>query len=72
MYKNILQAISGIEIYPVLSLLIFFLLFAIVVAWALTLDKKHVRRMACVPLETTRHDVEFHQFDHGGSRNGDH
>ncbi|MGA1278657.1 MAG: CcoQ/FixQ family Cbb3-type cytochrome c oxidase assembly chaperone [Candidatus Kapaibacteriota bacterium] len=33
MIRNVLQAIGGIEIYPIISLLIFFGLFASVLIW---------------------------------------
>jgi cbb3-type cytochrome oxidase subunit 3 len=59
MYKNVLQAISGIEIYPVLSLLIFFLLFSAVVAWALTRKSQHLQYLAQLPLETDHQEPPF-------------
>ncbi len=43
MIRNVLQAISGIEIYPVISLLIFFTLFISVLIWFFKVDKSHLR-----------------------------
>ncbi|HZS03531.1 MAG TPA: CcoQ/FixQ family Cbb3-type cytochrome c oxidase assembly chaperone [Blastocatellia bacterium] len=51
MYKNVLQAIQGIEIYPVISMLIFILFFTAVVVWFFKADKAHLKRMADLPLD---------------------
>ncbi|QCR22208.1 hypothetical protein [Pontibacter sp. SGAir0037] len=52
MYKNVLQAIDGIEIYPLISFSIFFLFFLGLLVYVALLDKKHVQAMsgvACSP-----------------------
>jgi hypothetical protein len=51
MIRNVLQAISGIEIYPVISLLIFFTLFISVLIWFFRADKNHLHRMGAIPLD---------------------
>lgn len=51
MIRNVLQAISGIEIYPVISLLIFFTLFISVLIWFFKVDKAHLRWMEALPLD---------------------
>ena len=51
MYKELLQSIEGIELYPVISLIVFILLFTGVVIWILKLDKKYVKEMESLPLE---------------------
>lgn len=51
MIRNVLQAISGIEIYPIISLMIFLLLFAAVLMWFFKVDKSHVNTMAAIPLQ---------------------
>lgn len=50
MYKELLQSIEGIEIYPLISLFIFIALFAGVVWWILKLDKGYVKEMETLPL----------------------
>jgi hypothetical protein len=51
MYQEILRAIAGIEVYPVLSLVIFVVFFAAVLAWVARLDRARVNRYAAMPLE---------------------
>ena len=43
MIRNVLQAMSGIEIYPVISLMIFFTLFMSVLIWFFKVEKSHLR-----------------------------
>ena len=50
MYKEILQSIEGIEIYPLISLFIFIALFAGIVWWIFKLDKSYVKEMETLPL----------------------
>lgn len=54
MYKNVLQAIEGIGIFPMISLLIFFSIFIAVIIWTYRVDKEHLRHMAELPLEPNR------------------
>jgi cytochrome c oxidase cbb3-type subunit 4 len=51
MYKEILQSIEGIEIYPLISLFIFLALFAGITIWIIRLDKKYVKKMEILPLD---------------------
>lgn len=51
MYKQILQNISGVEIWPIMAFLIFMAIFAIAVVWAIRMDKKEVVHMSNLPLE---------------------
>lgn len=51
MYKEILQSIEGIELYPLISLFIFLALFAGITIWILKLDKKYVKKMETLPLD---------------------
>ena len=56
MYKNVLQAIDGIEIYPIISFSIFFLFFLGLLVYVALLDKRHVQvmsSMACATDEET-------------------
>ncbi len=49
--KNHMDSISGIEIYPIISLLIFFSFFAGLFYWVLTAKKEYVDRMSDIPLD---------------------
>jgi cytochrome c oxidase cbb3-type subunit 4 len=51
MYKEILQSIEGIELYPLISLFIFLALFAGITFWIFRLDKKYVKEMETLPLD---------------------
>jgi cytochrome c oxidase cbb3-type subunit 4 len=51
LYKELLQSIEGIEIFPLISLFIFIALFAGIVIWIVKLDKKYIKDMKTLPLE---------------------
>ncbi len=50
MIKNVLTHIGGIEIYGILSVLLFFTVFTATLFWALRLKKTHLDAMARLPL----------------------
>lgn len=58
MYKNVLQAIEGIGIFPLISMLIFMGVFLAAIIWFFKADKEHLQRMAELPLEMTREGKE--------------
>lgn len=49
-YKHYLETIAGIEIYPLFSLIVFTLFFAVLIIWALRADKGFINRMSEMPL----------------------
>ena len=49
--KGHLTSIGGIEIYPVISFLIFFTFFIAVTWWALRQDKEHIKELRNIPLD---------------------
>ena len=51
MYKNVLQSIAGIEIYPIISFVIFFAFFIGLTLFVIFVDKKHVSEMSEMPLQ---------------------
>ena len=51
MIQNVLRHLGGIENYGIVSLCLFFFVFSGTVAWALFLSRKHLVRMAELPLE---------------------
>lgn len=53
MYKNVLQSIDNIAIWPVISFVIFFLFFLCLLWWVFTADKKFIKKMSDLPLEST-------------------
>lgn len=50
MYKNILQNIENVQVWPLISFVIFFLFFALLLWWVLTVDSNYVDEMGQKPL----------------------
>jgi cytochrome c oxidase cbb3-type subunit IV len=50
MYKNVLQNIDNIAIWPVISFVIFFLFFICLLWWVFTVDKKLIEEMSHMPI----------------------
>jgi cytochrome c oxidase cbb3-type subunit IV len=50
MFKHYFERIQDIEVYPIISLLIFVLFFVSLLVWVLRVDKKYVRTMENLPL----------------------
>ena len=57
MYKNVLQAIDGIEIYPLISFSIFFVFFLGLIVYVALMDKKYVRAMSYVACGNEDEDI---------------
>ncbi|MCC5844687.1 MAG: cbb3-type cytochrome c oxidase subunit 3 [Verrucomicrobia bacterium] len=51
MHKEVLRAIEGIGLYPVISLIVFFLFFTSVFLWVVRIRKSHAKSMAAMPLD---------------------
>lgn len=51
MYKEILQSIEGISVYPIISLIVFVLFFAVILIWMIKVDKKYINKMENLPFE---------------------
>lgn len=58
MYKNVLQGIDNIAIWPVISFVIFFLFFICLLWWVFSADKKLIKIMKEMPLEKPRLENE--------------
>lgn len=53
MYKNVLQSIDNIAIWPVISFVIFFLFFICLLWWVFTTKKTFIDKMKSLPLENS-------------------
>jgi hypothetical protein len=53
MFKHYFESIDGIEIYPLFSLVVFFLFFAALIIWVFKVNKDYLRKMEVIPLENT-------------------
>ena len=51
MYKQILEGVKGIELYPILSLLIFVGFFIVLGIWVFKARKSYINKMSRMPLE---------------------
>ena len=49
--KHNMDTISGIEIYPIISLLIFFLFFVALYTWTYTYKKEKITEMSQLPFD---------------------
>ncbi len=53
--KQNLATIDGVEIYPIISLLIFVLFFTGVIIWAFRVDKDKIKTLEQLPLSDDNH-----------------
>jgi len=51
MYKNVLQSIENIQVWPVISFVIFFLFFLCLLWWVFTADKNYIESMRSLPMD---------------------
>lgn len=49
--KKHMETIDGVEIYPMISLLIFFIFFAGLYWWVFTAKKEYIKEVSKIPLE---------------------
>ncbi len=49
--KNHMESIAGIEIYPLISLLIFFSFFVVLFWWVLSSKKEYINKVSQIPLD---------------------
>ncbi|EOZ92381.1 hypothetical protein A33Q_4474 [Indibacter alkaliphilus LW1] len=60
MKKDILSSIENIEIYPIISLLIFVIFFLGMFIWVVRADKNYINRMKGLPFEDeTQNDSNY-------------
>ena len=52
MIRDILQSIEGVEIYPLISLVVFVVFFAVILIWMLRIDKNYIKEMEQLPLDS--------------------
>ena len=51
MYKNVLQSIENIAIWPIISFVIFFVFFLCLLLWVFTTDRKFIDKMKSMPMD---------------------
>lgn len=55
--KNHMDSIAGIEIYPIISLLIFFIFFVVLFWWVFTAKKDYIKTVSNMPLDNQNDDI---------------
>ena len=50
--KHHLTGIDGVSIYPIFSLLIFFIFFAVMITYVIRMKKKEVNELSNIPFES--------------------
>lgn len=56
--KGSLENIDNVQIYPIISLLIFFIFFVGLFVWVFTAKKEHITEMSNIPLENNYQNEE--------------
>lgn len=49
--KHNMESISGVEIFPIISLLIFFVFFLVLYTWVFTYKKEKIAEMSNIPFD---------------------
>ncbi|MFV9550298.1 CcoQ/FixQ family Cbb3-type cytochrome c oxidase assembly chaperone [Algibacter sp. PT7-4] len=55
--KNHMESITGIEIYPMISLLIFFTFFVFLFWWVITAKKEYIKNVSNIPLDNQNDNI---------------
>jgi len=61
MRRNVIEAIQGIEIFPLIALVIFFGFFIIMLYWVYGLDKSYIKSAEDMPLDDEKELTETYQ-----------
>lgn len=55
--KGHMDSMEGIEIYPIISLIIFFSFFVVLFWWVFTAKKDYIKSVSNIPLENQNDDL---------------
>lgn len=58
-FINYLESIAGIEIFPMISLAIFFTFFVLLTIWVFRVDKQRIIKMKNIPLNETNESKQL-------------
>jgi cytochrome c oxidase cbb3-type subunit IV len=53
MFSDNLGTIDGVSVFPIIGLILFFLIFIGVVIWAFKADKNYIKKMENIPLDNS-------------------
>jgi cytochrome c oxidase cbb3-type subunit IV len=51
MYKDVLSRMEGVDLFPLIALIIFFTFFVLLIAWVIRLNRSYIDSMANMPLD---------------------
>ncbi len=51
MFKEVLESIEGIGIYPIISMIVFLIFFTAIIIWYFKADRKYLNKMKNLPLD---------------------
>ena len=60
MFSQNLSSIDGVSIFPIISLVLFFVIFSGVLYWVLKKDKSYMENLASMPLQDNN-EIEFNE-----------
>ncbi len=58
MFQYLFDSIAGVEIFPIISLILFFVVFVGIVIWAIRADKDYLKKMEELPLDVSNNNGE--------------
>ncbi len=56
--KKHMETMDGVEIYPIISLLIFFIFFVVLTWWVLSAKKDYIKEVSNLPLDNQNQDKQ--------------
>ena len=56
MFKDILQSINGVDLFPIIALIVFLIVFTAILFWVRSLDKKTIEEMESLPFDNIQYD----------------
>jgi len=60
MFKYYFEKVENVEIFPIISLGIFFIFFLVLLVWVFRADKSYIEEMKNMPLEGNPEDESKH------------
>ena len=56
--KKHMETMDGVEIYPIISLLIFFIFFVVLTWWVFSAKKDYIKEVSNLPLDNQNQDKQ--------------
>lgn len=59
MFREIFESMSGVDIFGLFSMILFFIIFLGVIYWVIKVDKKYLNKMENMPLDSSKIDGDL-------------